>query len=125
MITPFLLLANNEDIPLEFNSKDRKAYINNWLMKRLSDAVTKTFYTITVKVISKHKMEKNLDKNTKNAYAKKIPTTITYSYTMARLYDFMYIIIQIGFKFYALYKLNHLLYMKLLIILICKMICSS
>ena len=54
----FILLANNEDIPLEFNSKDRKAYINNWLMKRLSDAVTKTFYTITVKVIAKHKMQK-------------------------------------------------------------------
>ena len=48
----FILLANNEDIPLEFNSKDRKAYINNWLMKRLSDAVTKTFYTITVKVVA-------------------------------------------------------------------------
>ena len=57
-----IILANNEDIPLEFNSKDRKAYINNWLMKRLSDAVTKTFYTITVKVILNIKLEKNFRK---------------------------------------------------------------
>ena len=46
-----LFVANNEEIPYEFSSKDRRSYIDNWLMKRLADTVTETFYTITVKVM--------------------------------------------------------------------------
>lgn len=37
-------------MPLEFNLRERRKYIDGWLTKRLSSAVKDTLYTLYVKV---------------------------------------------------------------------------